>query len=255
LVTVDTRSSGGGVTGAIRNRAQDVLSPVQSATHAVLRPIGDFFTGAFRYGSLKSENEKLRDQLAQARSQALTASDAQRELGILSQQDNLPFVGNIPTVTAQVVDTSSSNFELSIQINRGSSNGIAVNMPVVTGGGLVGRVAQVSPNLSTVLLLTDPTFSVGVRVTSSGTVFVADGQGRGDPMTLELVDANTQVKLGDKLVTSGLNLAQYPKDIPVATVRSVKSAPGQLQQAVTITPTADLAGLEYVKVLQWSPQS
>ncbi len=255
LVTVDTRANGGGLTGSIRSGAHDAFAPVQSATHAVLRPVGDFFTGAFHYGSLKAENAHLRDQLAQARSQALSASDAQRQFQALSEQAHLDFVGNIPTVAAQVVDTSSSNFEISIQINRGTDNGIAVNMPVVTGGGLVGRIAQVSKSRSTVLLLTDPTFSVGVRLTTNGAVFVANGAGRGNPLTLDLVDANTKVNVGDNLVTSGLNLAQYPKDIPVATVKSVKSAPGQLQQSVTVTPAADLSRLEYVRVLQWSPQS
>ncbi|MDQ6614444.1 MAG: rod shape-determining protein MreC [Actinomycetota bacterium] len=254
-MTIDSRANGGGLTGGIRGRAHDALAPVQSATHSVLRPIGDFFTGAFHYGSLKRENSQLRDQLAQARGQALGASDAQRELQILSEQAHLDWVGKIPTVTAQVVDTTSSNFELSIQINRGTDSGIAVNMPVVTGGGLVGRVAQVSSKRSTVLLLTDPTFSVGVRLTTNGAVFVADGGGRGNQLNVELSDATTPINVGDKLVTSGLNLAQYPKDIPVATVKTVKSAPGQLQQAVTLTPTADLSRLEYVRVLQWSPQS
>jgi rod shape-determining protein MreC len=235
--------------------AHDVFAPVQSATHSVLRPIGDFFTGAFHYGSLKKENAQLRDQLAQARGQALTASDAQRELQILSETAHLDWVGNIPSVTAQVVDTTSSNFEMSIQINRGTDSGIAANMPVVTGGGLVGRVAQVSARSATVLLLSDPSFSVGVRLTSNGAVYVADGAGRGSPLNLELVDANTQIAVGDKLVTSGLSMEQYPKDIPVATVKSVKTAPGQLQQVVTAVPTADLSRLEYVRVLQWSPQS
>lgn len=255
LVTIDTRANGGGVTGSIRARAHDVFAPIQSATHSVLQPIGDFFTGAFRYGSLKRENAQLRDQLAQARGQALGATDAQRELQILSEQAHLDFVGSIPTVAAQVVDTSSSNFEMSVQINRGTDSGIAVNMPVVTGAGLVGRVAQVSARRATVLLLTDPTFSVGVRLTTNGAVFVADGAGRGNPLSVELVDATTQIKAGDKLVTSGLTLEQYPKDIPVASVRTVKTAPGQLQQAVTATPSVDLSRLEYVRVLQWSPQS
>jgi rod shape-determining protein MreC len=255
LVTVDTRANGGGVTGSIRSGAHDVFAPVQSATHSVLRPIGDFFTGAVDYGSLKQENANLRDQLAQARAQALAASESQRELAILSEQAHLDFVGAIPTVTAQVTDTSSSNFEVSIQINRGTDSGIAVNMPVVTGGGLVGRVAAVSASQATVLLLTDSSFSVGVRLTTSGTVFVADGEGRGKPLNLDLVDATTKINVGDKLVTSGLNQELYPKDIPVATVKTVTSAPGELQQTVTATPTADVSHLEYVKVLQWSPQS
>jgi rod shape-determining protein MreC len=254
LVTIDARSHGGGVTGAIRARTQDVFSPIQSATHAVLRPVGNFFTGVFEYGSLKRENAKLADELAQARNQAASASEYQRELQILSEQQNLDWLGKIPTVTAQVVENSSSNFEVAVQINRGTNSGIAVGMPVVTGGGLVGRVVETSASVSTVLLLTDPSFSVGV-ILANGTVLVADGQGRGNAMTLELVDATTAIHQGDKLMTSGLNLEQFPKDIPVATVKAVRSSPGQLQQEVTVTPTANVSHLEYVRVLQWSPQS
>jgi len=255
LVTVDTRANGGGLTGSVRGHAHDLFAPVQSATHGLLRPVGDFFTGAVHYGSLKAENAHLRDQLAQARAQALQAADAQRELDLLAAQDHLDFVGNIPRVVAQVVATSSSNFELSVQINRGANNGIAVSMPVVTAGGLVGRVAAVSAKRATVLLLTDPTFSVGVRLVTNGGVFVADGAGRSNPMNLELVDATTKINPADKLVTSGLQLAQFPKDIPVGTVKTVKADPSQLQQSVTVSPFVDLSRLEYVQVLQWSPQS
>ncbi len=243
------------MTGAIRNEAHTVFAPIQSATHAVLQPIGNFFTGAFNYGSLKRENAQLRDQLAQARAQALSAANAQRELNILSQQDHLDFVGNIPTIEAQVIDDSSSNFEVSVEINRGTNSGIAVGMPVVTGGGLIGHVDQASGNGATVLLLTDSTFSVGVRLTTTGQVFVADGDGRGKAMTLELLGDTTQIHPGDRLVTSGLSMEQYPKDIPVATVKTVQSAPGQLQPTVTVTPSADLSQLEYVAVMQWSPQT
>jgi cell shape-determining protein MreC len=60
---------------------------------------------------------------------------------------------------------------------------------------------------------------------------------------------------GDKLVTSGMQLERYPKGIPVGSVATVKADPAQLQQTVTITPLVDLSRLEYVQVLQWSPQS
>ncbi len=181
LVTLDTRANGGGLTGSVRGQAHDLFAPVQSATHAVLRPVGDFFTGAVNYGSLKAENSHLRDQLSQARAQTLQSADAQRELELLQAQEHLDFVGNIPRVVAQVVATSSSNFELSVQINRGSDNGIAVSMPVVTGGGLVGRVAAVSAKRATVLLLTDPTFSVGVRLVTNGSVSWPTGPGGAIP--------------------------------------------------------------------------
>jgi cell shape-determining protein MreC len=55
-------------------------------------------------------------------------------------------------------------------------------------------------------------------------------------------------------VTSGLQLERFPKDIPVGKVRSVSQTPGALQESVTITPVVDLSKLEFVQVLQWSPQ-
>jgi rod shape-determining protein MreC len=254
LVTLDSRANGGGALSQLRGKVQDAFAPVQDATHSVLRPVGDFFTGVVHYGDVKQENARLREQLAKARGEQDQALAAQRELRLLLDQQHLDFVGNIPTVSAQVVGTSSSNFELSVQVNRGSDNGIAVGMPVVAGAGLVGRVAEVSAKRATVLLVTDPTFSVGVRLTTTGDVGVADGTGRGSPLRVDLVDPTVKVKVGDVLVTSGLQLARFPKDIPVGRVKTVKQDPGALQQSVTIDPVVDLSRLEVVQVLQWSPQ-
>jgi rod shape-determining protein MreC len=254
LVTLDARANGGGIVGQLRNKGQAAFAPVQDATHAVLRPVGDFFTGVLHYGDVKRENARLRAQLATARGQQDQAAEAQRELRLLLDQQHLGFVGNIPTVAAQVVDTSSSNFELSVQVNRGTDSGVAVGMPVVAGAGLVGRVVEVTAKRSTILLLTDPTFSVGVRLTTSGDVGVADGSGRQSPMRVDLVDPATKIKVGDVLVTSGLQQQRFPKDIPVGKVRGVELQPGALQQNVTIDPVVDLSRLEFVQILQWSPQ-
>lgn len=254
LVTIDTRAGGSGVIGQIRAKAHDAFAPVQDATHSALRPVGNFFTGVVHYGELKSENARLRDELAKVRGQQLQAADAQRELQLLLDQQHLDFVGNIPTVAAQVVDTSSSNFELSVQINRGTSSGVAAGMPVVAAAGLVGRVVEVSAKRATVLLLTDPTFSVGVRLTANGDTGVANGRGRDNPMTIDLVPPNTRLNHGDVLLTSGLQLERFPKGIPVGRVDAVKQQPGALQEDVTMNPIVDLSRLEFVQVLQWSPQ-
>jgi rod shape-determining protein MreC len=254
LVTLDARGNGGGMLGQVRGKAHDILAPVQDATHSVLRPVGDFFTGVVHYGDVKRENTQLRDQLAKTRGQQDQAAAAQRELQLLLDQQHLDFVGNIPTVAAEVVDTSSSNFELSVRVNRGADSGVAVGMPVVAAAGLVGRVVEVSPKRSTVLLLTDPTFSVGVRLSTSGDVGVADGVGRDNPMRVDLVDPTTKVKVGNLLVTSGLQLERFPKDIPVGKVRSAKQVPGALEQSVTLDPSVDVSRLEFLQILQWSPQ-
>jgi len=253
LVTLDARGGGGGL-GGLRSAGQEALAPLQQATQAVSRALGDFVAGVVHYGDLTRENARLRDQLATARGRQDQAAEARRELRLLLDQQRLGFIGGIPMVAAQIVDTSASNFELSVQVDRGGDSGVAVGMPVVAGGGLVGRVVEVAANRSTVLLLTDPTFSVGVRVTSSGDVAVADGRGRQSPMRLELVDPSTSIKAGDVVVTSGLQLERFPKDIPVGKVRRVETPAGGLQQDLMLDPAVDLSRLEFVQVLLWLPQ-
>jgi rod shape-determining protein MreC len=220
----------------------------------VLRPVGDFFTGAIHYGDLKQENARLRDELAKQRGQNNQAQAIQNELNLMLSNQHLQYIGNIQTVQATVVDTSSSNFENSIQINRGSAQGILLNMPVVTGDGLVGKVVRVSAKRATVLLLTDPTFSVGVRL-ATGDAAVADGTGRGNPIRVELVPANLKLNSGDTLVTSGLQNEIFPKDIPVGKISRVKQSPGALQEDVSMTPLVQPDKLQFVQVLLWSPQS
>jgi rod shape-determining protein MreC len=253
LVTLDARSNGAGVLGEVRSRAQDLFAPVQDSVHSALQPVGNFLSGAFNYGSLSRENARLRDALARARGAELDAAEARREEELLLQQQHLDFVGSIPTVAASVVDATSSNFEQTIQIDRGTDSGVAVGMPVVGGPGLVGRVVSVSTRRATVLLVTDPTFSVGVRLPTSD-VAVASGTGRSSPMRLDLVDPSVKAAVGALLVTSGLQLERFPPGIPVGTIRTVASVPGALQQDVTVNPVVDSNRLEFVRVLQWSPQ-
>ncbi|MGH9165546.1 MAG: rod shape-determining protein MreC, partial [Acidimicrobiales bacterium] len=126
-------------------------------------------------------------------------------------------------------------------------------MPVVSGAGLVGRVVDVSTRRAAVLLISDPTSSVGVRLAGSGDVGVATGRGRGSTLRIDLVEPLTKVEPGEALVTSGLEQSAFPPGIPVGQVKAATTATGALQQDVTAQPVADLDRLSFVKVLQWSP--
>jgi rod shape-determining protein MreC len=128
-------------------------------------------------------------------------------------------------------------------------------MPVVTGAGLVGKVIAVSQERATILLLTDPSFNVGIRLSDSGDVGVARGNGTHQPLPVDLVDVGTKVTGGEVVVTSGLQGSVFPPDIPVGKVRSAKVPPGSLQHEVSIDPLVDLSRLDFVKVLIWQPKS
>jgi rod shape-determining protein MreC len=179
LVTLNQRG-GSGTLGSVRAKVQDVTSPIQRVVHSALQPIGNFLSGAADYGSLKKENQRLLQQLANQQNQGLAASAAEAQANSVLAQQHLPFVGDIPTVTAEVIDNDPSNFEDTVTINKGTDSGIAMGQPVVVTGGLAGTIADASPNTAVVRLLTDPSFVVGIKL--GGLVGSAEGEGLGEPM-------------------------------------------------------------------------
>ncbi len=253
VITLDFRGDDDGALDGIRRGARDVFAPVQSAADRAFAPIGDFFGGLTRYGDVKAENDRLRSELEEARGELLRQAGADRERQSLLELQQLTFAPNIPAVAARVVSTSPSNFQVTIGIDKGSDGGIERGMPVVTGAGLVGRVAEVSRTQATVLLITDRTSNVGVRLQSSGDVGVANGEGPRQPLRIDLVQLESEVQPGEAVVTSGLQQSVFPPEVPVGRVRSARVPPGGLKQEVTVDPVVDLERLEFVKVLQWRP--
>jgi len=253
LITIDLR--GGASVPKVRGKARDLFSPVQSAVSSATRPITDLFHGAFQYRQLKDDNARLRSQLAQARAQQIQDQYLLQTNKDLNDLLKLDFIGDIPTVAARVIAGSESNFQLTIVIDRGTGAGVLKGMPVVAAQGLVGRVVSVADNQSTVLLLTDPSASVGVQFAPSNSLAVASGEGTGHALSITLVDPNAVTPPGTVAYTSGLAGSPYPRGIPVGKVSSFQPAVGVRSHVVTLTPVVDTSQLSYVDVLIWTAQS
>lgn len=251
LLTLDERGTGSQAIDAVKDGARDLFAPVQDASDSLFEPVGNFVGGIIHYGDLETENERLREENSELRGAVLRADDAERERQALIDQLNLGNASDIPRVDARVVATNPSNFELSIEIDKGSSQGVADGMPVVTGTGLVGRISNVSRNRAVVQLLVDDEFSVGIRIDPQGDTGVATGQGIRRPMTADLLDPSTKLEQGQVAVTSGLQQSQFPPGIPVGTIATATTRANALQQDVEITPVVDLGRLAFVTVLQW----
>ncbi|MCU1375710.1 MAG: rod shape-determining protein MreC [Actinomycetia bacterium] len=252
VITLDFRGDGSGVIGSVRHFASDSLAPVRDGADAVLSPIGNAFSGITGYDDLQDQNAKLKAQVDDLKGRTTVNEAAATELRDLLALDHLTWVGNIPQVTARVVGSPVSNFEQTIELNRGTKDGVDVDMPVITGAGLVGRVVQASGRRSMVLLITDPASSVGVRINRSAEPGIAGGEGPDKLLSVGFVEVNADVRQGDLAVTSGLEGGSdlFPATIPVGRVVKARSVPGELQQQVTIRPLADVRHLRYVKVLQ-----
>lgn len=254
VITLDYRGDARGAVTSVRNAAADALAPVQRVVAAVLNPVGNLFAGMANYGGALNENQRLQDEVGQLRRQLLEAQFAQQQLQQVLAAQHLRYANGIPQVLAQVISAPASNFQLTVEIDRGTSSGVGVGMPVVSGAGLVGQVISAGSGTAVLRLVTDPQSSVGVRYGSNPvSVAVADGQGAQSPIALRFVTATSTPRVGATVFTSGLVPAAFPEGIPVGTVSSVRRTPGSITSQVQLTPLVNLTDLQYVAVLQWLP--
>lgn len=251
VLTVDSRGGGDGAVDSLREGAQDILSPVRTAGDAVFDPVGDAFRGVTGYDELEDENVRLRARLEEVEGERVrgeAAVDSLRDLRTILRIDDFTA---LPRVPARVVSVPVSNYEQTIELDRGTSAGVREGMPVVTGSGLVGRVVQASNRRSTVQLISDLPSSVGVVLTGSGETGVAGGRGPGEPLLLDYISAGARIEPGEVVETSGVNDSLFPPGLPIGRVGSVENPPGGIEQSVDVEPLADLERLDLVAVLQW----
>jgi rod shape-determining protein MreC len=251
LITLDVRGSG--PVDSVRGGAREVLAPVASAADRVFSPVGDWVGGVFRAGSLEDENARLQRELEEARGMAARSRAAESENEQLSELLDLPSIADADAIAARVVSGSPGNFEWTVQIDRGTGDGVAKSMPVVTGAGLVGRVVEASGDRATVLLLRDPNFGVEVVTDNARTTGIAQGRTGDELLRLDFVDPAIEVAEGELVFTSGRDSSRFPPNVPVARVVSVEKRRGGLRQDILLRPLADLDSLEFVKVLRWPP--
>jgi len=253
IITLDYRGGGHGAISALKDAAHDTFSPVQRGVDAAVRPISSFFAGAVHYGAVEQQNAKLQAEMGRLEQQVLEGRATRQQLEQLEQLEHLPWTDGIQTVTGQVVGLNTSNFEATIGLDVGTSSGVDVGMPVVGGAGLVGKVIEAWSSGSTVRLITDPRFSVSVRFGSPAGYALVAGDGVGRALNVQYIVPGTALHRGETFLTSGLQNASFPPDIPVAKVTSFSSTPSSTQETVSAQPFADPTGLQYVDVLLWYP--
>jgi rod shape-determining protein MreC len=255
LVTIDARSQGTGFLSDARGKVSDAFAPLQRATHAALRPIGNFLSGALDYGTLKQENETLRRQLAQGETNSAIAQAERQEAEQIMRNAGITVPGGIPSVAAQIINVGPSNFDNTITIDKGTAAGLAVGQPVIAAGGLIGSVEAVQGHTATIQLLTDPSFRVGLAL-AGGNIGSAEGTGRSLPLRVTVDTTNLPVpaeKVGSVLLTSGLAQEKFPKAIPVGKVTKVTKIPGVNEPEIQMTPLVDPFQVSFLEVLLWSP--
>lgn len=251
LITADFRSDGGPLEG-LRGVATTVFEPVQDAAGGATRPITGVFSQIGDLWTIRQDNQDLREEVDQLRERRLASEAVERENNELRALLDLRDAGDWETVTASTVAFTPSNFEWTITIDAGSEQGIAPGMPVIEGAGLVGRVLQVTPTSSRVLLAIDPNFSAVIEGADTGETGVITGQGS-QLMRLSPDGGGEEFVLDTQITTNDYAFGVFPAGIPVGIVDQVDEGVDDLSRSVLVRPFVDFERLGHVLVIMQEP--
>jgi rod shape-determining protein MreC len=256
LVTISFRSPTAGALHDVQGAGSTALRPFQIAATRIAQPFRDGYDWVASVSSAKSENALLKQRIRELRDEAI----ANRALGLKAQQlerllqfeqgNNFP--NDYRAVNAEVTSFPSNAFTHSLEIAAGSSAGVRLNSPVVSGDGLVGIVSNVQPQTAVVTLLTDPSTFVAARDIQTQVRGMLH-TGPGGTLILDQVPKQLRVKEGDVLVTDGTHNARYrdlyPYGIPIGRVNSVNATDTATFLQVQVQPFANLGSPDAVAVL------
>jgi rod shape-determining protein MreC len=254
IMAFDAKDSNG-KQKVVRIWTQTFASPLQSASSKASGATTGFFRQILNFHSTAQENEELKKQLAAAQDQMRLTNQQASENDRLKSLLNLKEQTEYQVVPARVIARDPSVWFNTITINRGSGSGIAVNMPVVTATGIVGRVVTVSPWAAQVMLLTDEKAGAGAVVGQLGqSGALGSVRGRPDLGLIEMryVSGLEKVEVGDSVMTTGQD-AIYPPGLNVGEVVDVKNGTATQPHQILIRPGARLDHLEEVAVLLYHP--
>ncbi|HEX7999433.1 MAG TPA: rod shape-determining protein MreC [Pyrinomonadaceae bacterium] len=239
----------------IRVWAQAVASPFQRATSGAGGAGVSFFQKIASWRTAVAENEQLKQRVAQLETEVRQARIDHVETERLRAMLDLKEKSEYQLIPAAVIARDPSLWFNTVTINRGSSSGVGLNMPVVMPGGIVGRVVATSPWTAQVMLITDDKSAAGAAVGQLGeSSALGSVRGLGENGLLEMryVSGLAEVKVGDFVVTTGQD-GIYPQGLNVGTVVEVKSGSATTPHTIHIKPGARIDSLEELAVLQYRP--
>lgn len=245
--------------GVIFLGQQGLFTPVSGTLLAPLVPVQQFFTQIYNtvynnlfapsdLAELRTQNAALEKQVADLTNENARLTEIEAQYIVVSAL--LDYARANPDqryLTADVVSRDESLFLRYILLNKGSNDGVTRNMPVVTDQGLVGLTTEVTANAAKVLLITDASSAVNVRLQEARAEGVLIGQESGE-LRLLYITLDIDMKQGDRIVTSGLG-GTFPPGIVVGTVASVRRRTNDVAQEADVQSAVDFNRLETVLII------
>ena len=240
--------------GPLRAAAGYVVVPFQKGIASVG---GYMYDRAEEMGQLKAvleENQKLKEQVDELTMENAQLQQDKYELASLRELYDIDkATSDYEKMGARVIASDSSNWFYSFTIDKGSDDGIQVDMNVLAGSGLAGRVVSVGPNYARVLsIIADNSNIYGTVLSTSANLMVSGNlQSVMSDVVIrfdQLSDKEDKVSEGDKVVTSNIS-SKYLSGIPIGFISSINTAPNNMTKWGYITPAVDFQHIQEVLVI------
>lgn len=237
-----------GVFSHVRVYLSSLVSPLQYIANAPGTLLDTMSTQVQTRADLIEQTKQQEQQLFTLRSRLLKMDQLEHENQRLRELLGSPVHKESRKMVAELLSVDSDPFSHQVLINKGALDGVYNGQPVINDQGVVGQVLHVGSTTSRVLLITDSSHGIPVRVLRNDLRAIASGSGELDKLELRNLPRNTDVQVGDLLVTSGLG-GRFPEGYPVATVTRSDYVEGKPFAQIEAKPLVALDRLRYLLLL------
>ncbi len=233
---------------SFRGYLQSMVSPLQYLANTPKQVITWASENITTRRQLMAENQQYRLNELKFYEQSMQLDIVKQENDRLRSLLASPHRSELKKMVAEILSVDGDPYNHQVVINRGAGDGVYEGQPVLDALGIVGQILHVGQTTSRVILITDISHAVPVRVQRNGLRLVASGIGQIDRLNHDFVSQSADIKKGDVLVTSGLG-GKFPEGYPVSTVSFVSH--GELGEFMRVysTPIAHIDRLRYLLLL------
>ncbi|MEQ1923037.1 MAG: rod shape-determining protein MreC [Pyrinomonadaceae bacterium] len=235
----------------VRSWTQTIADFVQSPVTTVTSAVANYFSSISNLRSAQTDNDVLKQRVQELEVELKQKEELAAENTRLKAFLQLKETSKYKVLTARIIGRDPSVWFDSSIVNRGSLDGVQLNMPVVTDGGLVGRVTAVGPLTCQVDLVTRNKSGLGAvigQVGESNALGVVSGTSKGDLLEMRYVAGTVAVQVGQAVFTTGQD-GIYPAGLKVGEIVSVVSGSATTPHQILIQPAAKLNSMQEVGIL------
>ncbi len=239
----------------VRVWTQTAADFVQSPVTTITAAVSNYFVSISNLRSAQSENDALKQKVQELEVELKQKEELASENNRLRSFLQLKEDSKYKVLTARIIGRDPSVWFDSSIVNRGSLDGVALNMPVVTDGGLVGRVTAVSPLTSQVDLITRDKSGLGAvigQIGESSALGVVTGTSKKDLLEMKYVPGNIDVQVGQSVFTTGQD-GIFPPGLKVGEIVNLVAGSATTPHQIQIRPGARLSSMQEVGILLYEP--